>query len=373
MTGMLNIEEPSNFYEANNSSEWKEAMKEEYESIIKNNTWDLVKRLNDKQPIGCRWLFKLKFKADGSINKHKARLVAKGYSQKEGIDFEEKISPVAKLSTIRLIIALATKHHWKIHLLDVKSSFLNGDLKEEVYLVQPEGFIKKGEEHLVCRLKKDLYGLKWAPRSWYEKIHSFFCLKWDPRSWYEKIDSFFLMYGYKQSKNDPNLYTVFSDEGHIVLISLYVDNLIMTGSADNLIEEIKQWLSQKFEMKDLGEMYYCLGLEVWRDSNKTFLSQGKYVKSLLTKFKMDECKAAFVPLQQNRKFQVDGGLKYADATLYIQLVGSLIYLTTTRPDLAYAMSVLSYFMTRPHENHWIAVKGVLRYLQGTSNFGIFLF
>ena len=124
----------------------------------------------------------MKFKADGSIDKHKARLVAKGYSQKEGIDFEETFAPVAKLDTIRLIIALATKHHWKIHQLDVKSTFLNGDLKEEVYLVQHEGFVKKGEENLVCRSKKALYGLKQAPRSWYGKI-----------------ESFFLMHGYKWS------------------------------------------------------------------------------------------------------------------------------------------------------------------------------
>ena len=279
MTGMLNIAEPSNFYEASKSLEWKKAMNEEYESIIKNNTWDLVKLPDDKQPIGCKWLFKLKFRADGSIDKHKARLVAKGYSQIEGIDFEETFAPVAKLNTIRMIIALATKHHWKIHQLDVKSAFLNGDLKEEVYLVQPEGFVKKGEEHLVCRLKKALYGLKQAPRSWYEKI-----------------DSFFLMNGYERSKNDPNLYTMFNNEGQIVVISLYVDDLIITGSADNLIEEIKQQLSQKFEMKDLGEMQYCLGLEVWRDSSQTFLSQGKYAKSLLSRFKMDECKPSCIPL-----------------------------------------------------------------------------
>ena len=147
-----------------------------------------------------------------------------------------------------------------------------------------------------------------------------------------------------------------------MFVSLYVDDLIKTGSANNLIEEIQQQLSQKFEMKDLREMHYCLGLEVQRDSNQTFLSQGKYAKSLLTKLKMDECKVAFVPLQQNNKLQVNDGLKYADATLYRQLVGSLIYLTTTRPDLAYVVSVLSQFMTQPYENHWLVVEGVLRYL-----------
>lgn len=195
MRGMLNIAEPSNFHLASKSFEWKEAMKEVCESIMKNDTWDLVKLRHGKQPIGCRWLFKLNFKANGSIDKYKARLVANRYSQKEGIDFEETFSLVAKLNTIRLIISLGAKHHWKIHQLDVKFAFLNGDLKEELYLVQLEGFVKKAEENLVYRLKKSLFGLKQAPRSWYNKI-----------------DSFFLMHGYKRRKNDPNLYTVFNDE-----------------------------------------------------------------------------------------------------------------------------------------------------------------
>jgi hypothetical protein len=199
-------------------------------------------------------------------------LVAKGYSQKEGIDYEETFAPVAKLNTIRMLIALATKKHWMIHQLDVKSAFLNGELKEEVYLEQPEGFVQKGKEHLVCRLKKALYGLKQAPRSWYEKI-----------------DSFFLQLGYNRSKNDPNLYTMKDEQGCIVLISLYVDDLIITGDAIYLIEEIKQQMSQVFEMKDLGELRYCLGLEIWRDSGQTFCPKVSMSKAI-EKFRMDQCK-----------------------------------------------------------------------------------
>jgi hypothetical protein len=172
-------------------------------------------------------LFKSKFNVDGSIDKYKARLVAKGYSQKEGIDYEDTFAPVAKMNTIRLMIALATKHNWKLHQLDVKSTFLNGELKEEVYLVQPEGFVKQGQEHLVCRLKKDLYGLKHAPRSWYVNIDTFFSQK-----------------GFMKSKSDPNLYIKTDEKGHIALISLYVDDLIIIGSASKLIEEIKRQLSQ---------------------------------------------------------------------------------------------------------------------------------
>eukprot|EP00253_Pinus_taeda_P020255 PITA_20255 len=241
-------------------------MHEEMESIYRNHTWDLVELPEGKTPIGCKWLYKPKIKADGSVEKFKARLVAKGYSQQEGIDFDDTFAPVAKLNTIRMLICLATKHKWKLHQLDVKSAFLNGELKEEIYLLQPPGFVKKGQEHLVCKLHKTLY-----------------------------------------------------------------------GNAYNLIKEIKQQMSQVFEMKDLGDLHCCLGLEVWKDSGQTFLTQGKYARTLLERFRMEQCKTTATPLQQNLKLSSDDGTKQVDATLYRQLVGSLIYLMTTRPDLAYSV------------------------------------
>eukprot|EP00253_Pinus_taeda_P033382 PITA_33382 len=318
-----------------------------------NHTWDLVELPEVKTPIGCKWLYKPKINADGSIEKLKARLVAKGYSQQEGIDFDDTFAPVAKLNTIRMLISLETKHKWQLHQLDVKSAFLNGDLKEEIYLVQPEGFVKKGQEHLVCKLKKALYGLKQAPRSWYEKI-----------------DSFFVQHGFHRSLNDPNLYTKFNKQRQFILISLYVDDMIITRNANNLIKEIKQQMSQVSEMKDVGNLHYCLGLEVWKDSGQTFLTQGKYARNLLERFIMEQCKLATIPLQQNLKLSSDDGTKEVDATMYKQLVVNLIYLTTTRPDLAYSVSVLSQFMSKPLESHWVAAKSVLRYLSSTSNYGI---
>ena len=164
-------------------------MNEEYNSIMRNKTWDLVELPKDKVPIGSKWLFKSKLKEDGSIDKFKEILVSKCYSQQEGIDFEETYELVAKLNTIRLLVSLATKHNWRIHQLDVKYSFLNGDLKEEVYLVQSEGFVQKGQEQLVCRLKKAIYGMKQAPSSWYIKI-----------------DTFFKQQGFLKSKNDSSLH-----------------------------------------------------------------------------------------------------------------------------------------------------------------------
>jgi hypothetical protein len=190
--------------------------------------------------------------------------------QAEIIDYYETFSPVAKLNTIRMLIPLATKYHWKLHQLYVKSEFLNGVLKEEVYLTQHEGFVEKGQEHLVCKLKKEFYGLKKAPMSWYEKI-----------------ESLFLQQGFMRTKSDPNLYTKFDEQGYIVLIFLYVDDLIITGNAEKLIDEIKEQLSKVFEMKDLGELHYCLGLEVWRNAGNFFVCQSKYIGEVLRRFKMD--------------------------------------------------------------------------------------
>jgi len=163
---------------------------------------------------------------------------------------------------------------------------------------------------------------------------------------------------------------MYDEQGKIILISLYVDDMIITANVDALIKELKLQMSQVFEMKDLRSLNYCLGLEVWRDSGQTFLTEGKYVRWFPKKFRMEQCKTTSVPLQQNLKLCRDDGSKEVDATLYRQLVGSLIYLTTTRPDLAYYVSVLSQFMSKPLESHWVAAKSVLRYVHGTSDYGI---
>jgi hypothetical protein len=186
--------------------------------------------------------------------------------------------------------------------------------------------VEQGKEHLVCKLKKALYGLNQTPRSWYEKI-----------------DSFFLQHGFMRSKSDPNLYTKFDEQGHIVLIFLYVDDLIIRGNPKKLIDEIKEQLSKVFEMKDLGELHYFLGLEVWRNACQNFVCQSKYIREVLKRFKMDQCKSSIIPMQQNVKNSCDDGSKEVDGTMYRQMVGSLNYLTTTRPDIAYFVSVLSQF------------------------------
>jgi hypothetical protein len=200
------------------------AMTKEYQSIIKNDVWEIVLRPKSKDVVSSKWLFKIKHVADGSIEKYKARFVARGFSQKEGIDYEETFTPVARYTSIRTIIALAAKMKWKLHQMDVKTAFLNDVIKEEVYIEKPQGFEVEDRKSHVCRLKKALYGLKQAPRAWYGHI-----------------DNFLTSLGFTKSKADSNLYFKIMDNEPVILL-LYVNDLFLTRE-ENLITECKQRLA----------------------------------------------------------------------------------------------------------------------------------
>ncbi|KAJ0829337.1 putative RNA-directed DNA polymerase [Helianthus annuus] len=348
----LNVVDPVCFSEAVKKEEWQVAMKEELEAIIKNNTWQLVTLPEGKNVVGLKWLFKTKIGADGELIKHKARLVAKGYSQKYGIDYEETFAPVARFETIRLVIAIAALRGWILHQLDVKSAFLNGDLEEEIYVEQPEGFQVKGEESKVYRLYKALYGLKQAPRSWYSKI-----------------DGYFNSNGYVRSPNEATLYVKTNALG-IIYVCLYVDDIICTSSSGMMIAEFKAGMKKVFEMTDLGKLQYFLGLEIKQTHEGVFISQEKYALNLISKFGMTGCKLDDIPMSSYEKFQVDDGEDKVEETRYRSLVGSLMYLTHTHPDLSYAVGVLSRFMQSPSKTHAGAAKKILRYIAGTCQFGI---
>jgi hypothetical protein len=238
-------EEPPCFEEAIQRKEWADAMKEEYQSIMKNEVWEIVPRLKNKDVVSSRWLFKIKHAADGSIEKYKERFVARGFSQKEGIDYEETFALVARYTSIRTIIALAAKMKWKLHQMDVKTAFLNDVIEEEVCIEQPQGFEVEDMKSHVCKLKKALYGLKQAPRAWYGRI-----------------DSFLTSLGFTKSKEDSNLYFKIMNNEPVILL-LYVDDLFLTGE-EKLITECKKRLASEFEMKYLGLMNYFLGIEVWQ-------------------------------------------------------------------------------------------------------------
>ncbi|CAL2271953.1 unnamed protein product [Prunus armeniaca] len=210
------------YEEAALDESWKNAMKSELEMIEKNNTWELVDSPFDKPIIGVKWVYKTKLNLDGSVQKNKVRLGAKGYSQKPGIDYNETFAPVARLDTIRTLIALAAQKEWNLYQLDVKSIFLNGVLKEEVYVEQPQGFVKENEETKVYKLNKALYGLKQAPRAWYDEI-----------------DSYFIKAGFKKSSSEATLYVKSSEASSIIIVSLYMDDIVHTGSCPKLLEEYK--------------------------------------------------------------------------------------------------------------------------------------
>jgi len=352
MANVGNTIEPQCYEEAAKEKVWQDAMDEEHSALIDNNTWELVDLPPKKKPIGCRWVYKVKYQPDGRVDKYKARLVARGFSQRQGIDYKETFSPVAKMSTIRLIVALATMHGWKLHQMDVKNAYLNGVLDEEVYMHQPPGYIDENHPTKVCRLVRALYGLKQAGRQWYKQLHKFFTSN-----------------GFVRSLAEPTLYAR-KDQHGIVVCVVYVDDLIISGDDTDGIKTLKGLLSSTFEMKDLKELHYCLGLEVLRTSNYTFLLQHKYMEGILRKFSMEDCKPVSTPLEQNFRFPDESSDSEVDANRYRQLVGSLIYLTITRPDISFAVNVVSQFMQKPRESHLRTARRILRYIKGTLNFGI---
>ncbi|KAM1251313.1 hypothetical protein ACFX2G_034427 [Malus domestica] len=346
------VVEPECFEEASWEEAWRKAMFIEIEMIEKNDTWELVNRPSDKSIIGVKWVYKTKLNLDGSVQKNKARLVAKGYSQKPGVDFNETFTSVARLDTIRTLIALAAQKEWKLFQLDVKSAFLNGTLHEEVYVDQPQGFEVKIQEDKVYKLKKALYGLKQAPRAWYDEI-----------------DTYFNRSGFKKSQSEATLYTKFSDAG-VLIVSLYVYDIIYTWSFDEMIQEFKKDMMKQYEMLDLGLLHHFLGLGIIQNENGIFIHQKKYAKSLLEKFGLKDCKAVKTPLAITDKLSKEDGSEDADQSLYRKMIGSLLYLTATRPDLMYASCLLARFMQKPTRKHMGTSKRVLRYVQGTLDFGI---
>lgn len=310
----LFVSDPTCFNEAKGRDEWCKAMKEEIKAIERNQTWELVDRPTNHNIIGLKWIYKTKFHADGSIQKHKARLVAKGYAQKEGIDYLETFSPVARFETIRAVIAVAAQMRWPIYQFDVKTAFLNGELKEDVYVTQPEGFVISGQDEKVYKLRKALYGLKQAPRAWYSKLDAYFCQN-----------------KFEKSPNEPTLYLKRQGINETLIVCVYVDDIIYTGSSCSLVEEFKQSMMQNFEMSDLGLLHYFLGLEIKQSADGIFISQVNYAANLLKRFHMQNCKVSSTPLNVNEKLQVQDGSGNADITIFRSLVGGLIYLTHTRP------------------------------------------
>uniref|UniRef100_A0ACD5Y6T1 Uncharacterized protein n=1 Tax=Avena sativa TaxID=4498 RepID=A0ACD5Y6T1_AVESA len=349
---LMGMEEPSSFQEANAEAHWRIAMKEELESIESNGTWELSSLPSGHKPIGLKWVYKIKKDPVGKIIKYKARLVAKGYVQRQGIDFEEVFAPVARMETVKLLLAVAAQMGWQVHHLDVKSAFLNGELQEEVFVTQPPGFVVEGQDSKVLKLHKALYELRQAPRAWNVKLD-----KTLADLGFEKCPLEHAVY----KRNTP---------GESLLVRVYVDDLIITGTSVSGINQFKDQMKRMFSMSDLGLLNYYLGIQVSQTSDGISICQSSYAEKLLEKSGMKHCNSAQIPLEARLHLSKDSKCPAVDSTQYRSIVGSLRYLIHTRPDITYSVGIVSRFMEKPTSEHLAAVKHILRYVSGTLNLGL---
>ncbi|KAJ9552385.1 hypothetical protein OSB04_016430 [Centaurea solstitialis] len=353
LAAITSNDEPTCFQQAMQDPKWVEAMKKEIQALEQNETWTLETLPKGKRAIDSKWVYKIKYRPNGEIERYKARLVAKGFTQTEGVDFHDTFAPVAKLVTVRTLLAVATKKDWMIHQLDVNNAFLHGSLDEEVYMKVPQGFSTKDDTR-VCCLRKSLYGLKQASRNWYKEF-----------------TTALLSLGFAQSKSDHSLFIYKSDETFIATL-IYVDDVVIVGNNSCRIQEIKKCLNEKFSIKDLGILKYFLGIEVARTSDGLVLSQRKFTLDILKDSGMQGSRPSLFPIEQNLKIDQDESQPKVDANQYRRMIGRLLYLQATRPDIAYSVNVLSQFVADPRQNHLDALTRILRYLKATPGQGIIL-
>ncbi|RVX21666.1 Retrovirus-related Pol polyprotein from transposon TNT 1-94 [Vitis vinifera] len=310
---------PNTIQEALKISEWKKAVQDEIDALEKNGTWTITDLPVGKRPVGCKWIFTIKYKADGSIERFKARLVARGFTQSYGIDYQETFAPVAKLNTIRILLSLAVNQDWCLQQLDIKNAFLNGDLEEEVYMEIPPGF----EESMA------------------------------------------------KNQADHTLFVKKSHAWKMAILIVYVDDIILSGNDMEELQKLKKYLSEEFEVKDLGNLKYFLGMEVARSRKGIVVSQRKYILNLLNETSMLGCKPIDTPMDSQKKLGIEKESTPIDRGRYQRLVGRLIYLSHTRPDIGFAVSAVSQFMHNPTEEHMEAVYRIFRYLKMTPGKGLF--
>ena len=332
--------------------EWVNAMHEELEQFERNGVWNLVPRPEHQTVIGTKWIFKNKLNEEGKIIRNKARLVAQGYVQEEGIDYEETYAPVARLDAIRLLFSFACANEFRLFQMDVKSAFLNGIIKEEVYVEQPPGFGDDKHPDWVFKLNKALYGLKQAPRAWYEKL-----------------SSFLINHGYDRGNVDTTLF-IKRMNNEMIVVQIYVDDIIFGSNDQALCDEFAELMQKEFEMSLMGELTYFLGLQIKQTPTGLFVSQEKYTRELLVKYNFKDLKGKATPMANGVKLDVDEKGNSVDQKLYRGMIGSLLYLTASRPDILFCVCLCARFQSNPKESHLTAVKRIFRYLIGTENLGL---
>ncbi|KAL8116754.1 hypothetical protein AgCh_023059 [Apium graveolens] len=319
---LMGVDEPTNFSQATQEVDSRKAMQAEMEAVERNSTWTLTTLPKGRKAIDLKWIYKIKRDAAGNITKHKARIIVKGYVQRQEVDFDEVFAPVTRIETIRLLLALAAKGNWEVHHLDVKIAFLNGEIKEE------------------------------APRAWYSKLNQ--CL--------EGLN--FVRCAYEQAVYMRRM------EKEMLIVGVYVDDLLVTGTNLDSIREFKEQMAKNFDMSDLGKLTYYLGIEVKQGDGFIQLKQTGYVKNILSKAGMLDCNPTKVPMRPNEILNKDEGGILVDPTGFKSMIGGLRYLVHTRPDLAYSVGIVSRFMEKPTLMHQNAAKRILRYVKGTLNLGL---
>jgi hypothetical protein len=343
--------EPYRIEDALRDPDWVLAMQEELNNFTRNEVCHLVPRPN-QNVVGTKWVFRNKQDEHGVVTRNKARLVAKGYSQVEGLDFDETYAPVARLESIRILLANATYHGLKLYQMDVKSAFLNGPIKEEVYVEQPSGFEDSEYPNHVYKLSKALYRLKQAPRAWYE------CLRY-----------FLITNGFKVGKADPTLFTKIVAKD-LFVCQIYVDDIIFGSTNKSTYEEFSRIMIQKFEMSMMRELKYFLGFQIKQLQDGTFIIQTKYIQDIHKNFGMKDGKPIKTPMRTNRHLDLDTGGKSVDQKVYRLMIGSLLYLCASRLDIMLSVFMCARFQPDPNEVHLRAVKRIMRYLVYTHKFGL---
>ena len=331
---------------------WYGAMKKEYDALQANKTWTLVPRPPGARIITGKWVFKHKMNPDGTLERYKARWVVRGFNQRPGIDFGETFSPVVKPATIRTVLTLVANHNWSAHQLDVSNAFLHGNLQEQVYSQQPTGFVDARRPDDVCLLSRSLYGLRQAPRAWFDRFVG-------------HVTSL----GFIQSKADTSLF-VYRKNGATAYLLLYVDDMILSASTTSLLQHVIQRLHDAFAVKDMGPVRHFLGIHVHRTRDGFFLSQASYAEDLLERAGMENCKPVDTPADAKPKTSASDGKPIDDITAYRSIAGALQYLTITRPDIAYAVQQVCLHMHAPCDVHQTMLKRILRYIKGTPTLGV---
>ncbi|GJV26643.1 putative ribonuclease H-like domain-containing protein [Tanacetum coccineum] len=348
----LSQHEPKKISEALEDESWVDAMQEELLQFEIQKVWILVDLPYGKKAIGTKWVYRNKKDERGVVVRNKARLVAQGHRQEEGIDYDEVFAPVARLEAIRIFLAFASYMGFIVYQMDVKSAFLYGKIDEEVYVSQPPGFLDPKSPEKVYKVVKALYGLHQAPRAWYATL-----------------STFLLKNGYRRGTIDKTLFLK-KDKHDIILVQVYVDDIIFGSTKKSWCDEFEALMKSRFQMSSMGELTFFLGLQVKQKPNGIFISQDKYVAEILKKFDFASVKTASTPIETQKPLVKDEEASDVDVHLYRSMIGSLMYVTASRPDIMFAVCACSRFQVTPKTSHLSAVKRIFRYLKGKPKLGL---